>query len=88
MSLHITNNSQYFQLKVVLSNNMKKGIDNYPKTIVKTMRLLTDYVPPLRLQSVSDSDGEELAFIQVRRVRAKSNAGIVVGRTSRASAPS
>jgi len=64
MLLHRTNNSRYFQLKVDLSNNMKKGTDNYPKTIVETMHLLTDYVPPPRLQSVSDPDGEELAFIQ------------------------
>jgi hypothetical protein len=64
MLLRGTNNSQYFQLKVDLSNNMTKVTDNYPKTIVKTMRLLTDYVPPPRLQRMHDPDGEGLAFIQ------------------------
>ena len=57
-------NGRYFQLKVDLSNDMTKRTDNYPKTIVKTMHLLTDYVPPPRLQRVRDLDGEGLAFIQ------------------------
>jgi hypothetical protein len=57
-------NSQYFQLKVDLSNDMTKGTDNYPKKIAETMRLLTDYVPPPRLQRVRDPEGEGLAFIQ------------------------
>ena len=47
-----------------LWNNMTQGNDNYPKTIVETLRLLTDYVPPPRLQRVHDPDGEGLAFIQ------------------------
>jgi hypothetical protein len=64
MLLRGTDNSQYFQLKVDLSNDMTKGIDNYPKTIAETLRLLTDYVPPPRLQRARDPDGEGLAFIQ------------------------
>ena len=44
MLLRGTDNSRYFQLKVDLSNNMTKGTNNYPKT------LLIDYVPPPRLQ--------------------------------------
>ncbi len=64
MLLRGTDNSRYFQLKVDLSNDMTKGTDNYPKTIVETLRLLTDYVPPPRLQRARDPDGEELAFIQ------------------------
>ena len=51
-------NGRYFQLKVDLSNEMTKGTKNYPKTIVETMSLLTDYVPPPRLQLVRDPDGE------------------------------
>ena len=43
---------------------MTKGTDNYPKTIVETMRLLSDYVPPPRLQHMRDRDSEGLAFIQ------------------------
>ena len=54
-----TDNSRYYQLKVDLSNDMTKGTDNYPKSI-----LLTDYVPLPRLQCVRNPDGERLAFIQ------------------------
>ncbi len=64
MLLRGTDNSRYFQLKVDLSNDMTKGTNNYPKTIVETMCLLTDYVPLPRLQRVRDPDGEGLAFIQ------------------------
>jgi hypothetical protein len=59
MLLRGTDNSRYFQLKVDLSNDMTKGTNNYPKTIIDTLRLLTDYVPCAR-----DPDGEGLAFIQ------------------------
>ena len=45
-------------------NDMTKGADNYPKTIVETMHLLANYVPPPRLQRVRNPDGEGLAFIQ------------------------
>jgi len=41
MLLRGADNGRYFQLKVDLSNDMTKGTDNYPKTIVETMRLLT-----------------------------------------------
>ena len=64
MLLRGTDNSRYFQLKVDLSNDMTKGTDNYPKKIVETMCLLTDYVPPPRLQRMRDPDGAGLAFIQ------------------------
>ena len=64
MLLRGADNGRYFQLKVDLSNDMTKGADNYPKTIVETMCLLTNYVPPPRLQRVLDPDGEGLAFIQ------------------------
>ncbi len=64
MLLRGTNNSLYFQLRVDPSNDTTKRTDNYPKTIVETMRLLTDYVPPPRLQRMRDPDGEGLAFIQ------------------------
>jgi len=64
MLLSRADNGQYYQFKVDLSNDMTKGIDNYPKTVVETMHMLTDYIPPLRLQRVRDSDGEGLAFFQ------------------------
>jgi hypothetical protein len=64
MLIRGADNGRYFQLKVDLSNNMTKGADSYPKTIVKTMHLLTDYVPLPRLQRMHDPDGKGLAFIQ------------------------
>ena len=64
MLLRGTDNSQYHQFKVDLSNNMTKGTDNYLKMMVETMHMLTNYVPPPRLQRVRDPDGKGLAFIQ------------------------
>ncbi len=64
MLLRGADNGRYYQFKVDLSNDMTKGTDNYPKTMVETMRMLTDYVPPPRLQHVRDPDDEGLAFIQ------------------------
>ena len=65
MLLHGTNNSLYFQLRVDPSNDTTKGTDNYPKTIVETLRLLTDYVTKSRLQCARDLDGEGLAFVRI-----------------------
>ena len=64
MLLRGADNGRYYQFKVDLSNDMTKGTDNYPKTMVETVRMLTDYVPPPRLQCVHDPDGKGLAFIQ------------------------
>jgi hypothetical protein len=64
MILRGTDNSRYFQLKVDLSNNMTKGTNNFPKTIVNTVHLLTDYVALPRLQRARDPDGKGLAFVQ------------------------
>jgi hypothetical protein len=64
MLLRGTDNGRYFQLKVDMSNDITYGIDNYPKTMVETMCMLTNYVPPTRLQCVRDPDGEGLAFVQ------------------------
>jgi hypothetical protein len=50
MLLHGANSCRYYQFKMDLSNNTTKGTDNYPKTIVKTMHILTNNVPPPRLQ--------------------------------------
>ncbi len=64
MLLRGADNGRYYQFKVDPSNDMTKGTDNYPKTMVETMRMLTDYVPLPRLQRVRDPDGQGLAFIQ------------------------
>jgi hypothetical protein len=45
-------------------NNMTKGTDNFPKTIVDTVHLLTNYMAPPRLQRAHDLDGKGLAFVQ------------------------
>ncbi len=64
MLLRGADNGRYLKLKVDLSNDMTKGTDNYPKTIVETTRRLTGYVPPPRLQRARDLDGKGLAFVQ------------------------
>ena len=46
MILRGSDNSRYYQLKTDLANDMTKGQDNYPKTIVETTRLLDDYKVP------------------------------------------
>jgi hypothetical protein len=43
---------------------MTEGTNNFPKTIVDTMCLLTDYVALPRLQRACDPDGKGLAFVQ------------------------
>ena len=64
MLLRGANNGRYYQPKVDLSNNMMKGANNFPKTMVETMRLLTNYVPLPRLQRARNPDGKGLAFVQ------------------------
>jgi hypothetical protein len=64
MILCRANSSRYFQLKNDLSINTTKGADNFPKRIFETMRLLTNYKAPPRLQQVRNLDGEGLAFVQ------------------------
>ncbi len=52
MLLRGADNGRYYKLKDDLANNMALGQDNYPKTIVKTTRLLNDYRVPPRAQRV------------------------------------
>jgi hypothetical protein len=58
MILRGADNNWYFQLKVDLSNDMTKEINNFPKMIVDTVRLLTNYMDPPRLQHALDLDGK------------------------------
>jgi hypothetical protein len=98
-----TDNGWYFELKVNLLNNMTMGTNNFPKTIpkiiVETMRLLTNYVAPPRLQRVRNPDGKGLAFVQGKGgarhgprgtvpTRARSIAGTAAERITRMNAPS
>ena len=64
MLLRGFNNGLYYQFKLHLLNDMTKGTDNFLKTMVETIRILADYIPPPRLQHVRNPDGEGLAFIQ------------------------
>ena len=98
MLLHGANNSRYYQLKVDLSNDMMQGTNNSPKTLVETMRILTNYVPPPRLQRAPNLDGKdwplykaraECCVVQRRTAPTrKSSAGTAADHTTRASAPS
>ncbi len=64
MALQGSDNSCYYQLKTDLSNNMTKGMDNFPKTMVDTMRLISNYKVPPRLQRVQPSGNAGVAFVQ------------------------
>ncbi len=47
MILRGSDNSRFYQVKTNLQNGMTKGTNNFPKTVVETTRLLSDYkVPP------------------------------------------
>ena len=55
--------ARYGQLKNDLANDMMKGSDNYPKTIVDATRMLTEYKCAIRVHRVPP-DGDGLAFVQ------------------------
>jgi hypothetical protein len=59
-----SNNNRYYQLKTDLANNMTKGQDNFPKTIVETTCLLNNYKVPGRQQCTRDPDNDGVAFVQ------------------------
>ncbi len=64
MILRGSDNSQFYQLKTDLANDMTKGQDNFPKSIVETTRLLNDYKVPARQQRVRDPNDDGVAFVQ------------------------
>jgi hypothetical protein len=52
MILRGSDNSRFYRVKTNLQNDMTKGTDNYPKTVVKTTRLLSKYkVPPRHVRA-------------------------------------
>ncbi len=57
--------SRYAKLKDDLSNHMTKGVDNFPKTMVEAMHLVTNYKVPPRAQRVRE-DSKGIAFVQGR----------------------
>jgi len=74
MILRGSDNSRYYQLKTDLANDMTKGTDNYPKTIVETTRLLNDYKVPARQQRVRDPGNDGVAFVQTGPKKPGANA--------------
>ncbi len=63
MALHGAGQSRYGKLKDDLSNDMTKGVDNFPKTIVNTMHLMSDYKVPERAPRVRAGGNKGVAFI-------------------------
>jgi hypothetical protein len=62
--LQESDNSRFYQLKNDLANNMTKGQDNFPKTIIKTTNLLNNYKVLARQQHVKDPNNDGVAFMQ------------------------
>jgi hypothetical protein len=66
MLLRGADSIRYGALKTELSNDMTKGQDNYPKTMVEATRLLNDYKVTVRAQRAQEDHGEGMAFVQDR----------------------
>jgi hypothetical protein len=64
MILRGSDNSRFYQVKTDLQNDMTKGTDNFPKTVVETTRLLSDYKVPPRHVRAREPDSEGVAFMQ------------------------
>ena len=64
MILRGADSTRYGALKTELANNMTKGQDHYPKTIVEVTCLLNDYRISPCLQRASEDPGEGMAFVQ------------------------
>jgi hypothetical protein len=64
MILQGSDNSRFYQLKTDLANNMTKGQDNFPKTIVKKKHFLNDYKVLARQQCVKNPNNDGVAFVQ------------------------
>ncbi len=61
------NQSRYLKLKNKLSNNMTKGVDNFPKTMVKMLQLMNDYKVLARAQCINENS-KGVAFVQEGKV--------------------
>ena len=91
-------NSRYHQLKVDLSNDMTKGTNNFPKTMVETMRILIDYIPHQGCSAHVTQMARDWPSYKVRAEHRvvqrrtastrKWSAGTAAGRTTITSAPS
>ncbi len=50
-----------------LSNNVTKGVDNFPKTMVEMLQLMSDYKVPVRAKCINENS-EGMAFVQEGKV--------------------
>jgi hypothetical protein len=64
MILQGSDYSRFYQLKTDLINDMTKGQDNFPKTIVKMTHLLNYYKVSARQQRSKDPNNNGVAFVQ------------------------
>ncbi len=64
MALRGLDDSCYYQLKTDLSNDMTKGMDNFPKMMVNTICLISDYKVPPRLQHAQPGGNAGVVFVQ------------------------
>jgi hypothetical protein len=64
MILQRSDNSRFYQVKTNLQNDMTKGTNNFPKTVVQMTRLLSNYKVPPRHVHAHEPDSEGVAFVQ------------------------
>ncbi len=64
MILRGSDNRRFYQVKTDLQNDMTKGTDNYPKTVVKMTCLLSKYKVPPRHVRARQPDSKGVAFVQ------------------------
>jgi hypothetical protein len=64
MALSGADQSRYGKLKDNLLKDMTKGVDNFPKMIVDTMRLMNDYKVPERAPRIQAGGNKGVAFVQ------------------------
>jgi hypothetical protein len=67
MILQGSDNSRFYQVKTNLQNDMMKGTDNFPKTVVQTTHLLSNYKVPPRHVCAQEPDSKGVAFVQGAR---------------------
>ncbi len=64
MILRGSDNSRFYQAKTFLQNDMTKGTDNFPKTVLQMTCLLSNYKVPPRHVRAREPDSKGVAFMQ------------------------
>ncbi len=67
MLLRGVDQSRYSKLKDDLSNNTTKGVDNFPKTMVEMLQLMSKYKVPARAQCIKENN-QGVGFVQEGKV--------------------